>query len=55
MKSIPGSTPEEFDKMSLEFMAELQERLLELNNLNVENSKEKKEILEKIKKRQSGA
>ncbi len=52
MKSIPEATEEEYKNMSLEYMADLQEAIGRVNNVDEEEIKEKTKALEQIKKEQ---
>ena len=52
MKSIPESTEEEYKDMSLEYMAELQEAIGRINNVDEEKIKEKTKVLKDIKAEQ---
>ncbi len=49
-KSIPGSTMEEVNNMSVEYMTKLQDEIMEINNLNPD--KEKKAFEDKIRDKQ---
>jgi aconitase B len=54
VKSIPDATDEEVNKMSVEYLTDLQEEMMKINNLDSEKAKEKAKFLEEIKKKQSG-
>ena len=53
-KSIPGSTDEEIDNMSMEYMLELQEAIMKVNDMTGEKIvklKEKQKLVAELKKK----
>ncbi len=50
-RSIPDSTDEEINDMSLEYISEFQEAIMRVNNLD--KGSDKKEFLDKIRKKQN--
>ncbi len=52
LKSIPGSTGEEYKNMSLEYMLDLQSVIGKVNNIDEETMEEKAKVLKDIKKEQ---
>ncbi len=51
VKSVPGSTLEEVNNMSVEYMIKLQDEIMEINNLNPD--KDKKSFEDGIKEKQN--
>ncbi len=53
-KSVVGSTEEEINNLSMEYMLELQEAIMKINNVDEDKVKEKRKVLEEIKAEQDG-
>ena len=53
-KVVVGATDEELDDMSLEYMSELQMKILEIHNIDEEKMKDKMALIHKIKNERAG-